>query len=421
MAASRRFDVVMYAREFSNSIFRSGWLLRLAVPLLVGLFYLSAQRLAEVGDRLDQHIRAGTIYWQAAGMAFFAIAALPQLLDAGRKGALPWRDWRKSAWLMAIFLLYLVFSTTISINPLRSLYFIIGFLVFVLCLHALWTGRRDERRATYILTAASILIASAYLFTVLPMSDRTVGGVPANHFSHGAALAFILAFISRSPARWPVYLISLVLLGFANGRTAMASLLVFFAVYWLCGIRSDRQRFVKAIPIALGILAIALFCLAFFGPQIEFAIAEILKLGDPDRGLGSGFSGRIWLWQQFGEVIDGRELFGLGVETREGANFMEVTLTNDLHSGVLNAIVELGAVGTMAFAALVIVSALVWWRRGPTAGFEANCAFAYLVAMAPRLAIEPVYLSFWHPPQVIFWLFIVGACVPVPGDRARLP
>jgi O-antigen ligase len=373
----------------------------LAVPALMTAFFLSMRNMTERIDNLAVARPGEVIYWQLATMLFvFGISVASYRKNLPKLNGL--------ALLAALLILYLIVSLFVSIDPAQSALFLCGFLAFVASMPAFWTLDPGERRTSYVLAALGMLLASAYLFATLPLTDRSVAEIPANHFSHGAALAMALIVMSEKKYGFALLVPPILLLGFANGRAAMASISMFFMV--LLVLRWRTMDLSRIRNYAAAFLAAVICILIFFREGAYSFLLETLALGDPRRGLGTGFTGRTFFWSQTGEVTRGSELFGLGIGTREVLR-LEPAPSNNLHSGFLNAYAELGAIGLTIYVAVLLIAGFIWLRRARSGSFEAACAAAYMISMVPLLVFRPGYISFWDPPLVVMWALVAGAAV----------
>ena len=197
----------------------------------------------------------------------------------------------------------------------------------------------------FFLIASIAVIGMLFAFVVIhgPPDGRSIGGIHPNQIGAFALLATFFAARSMHSTRWLIYSLGL---GFAvavSSRSAGIAILIIMLVDYTSGI--SRMTLLRAFFITT---FSALFLVAVF---VWFDwLTSWLELDSPDRGVGSGFTGRVEMMSAFLPQAIEKPILGYGFRQRE--NYQAT------HNGFLNFTLENGFIIAAAFV-FVIFSALL--------------------------------------------------------------
>jgi O-antigen ligase len=319
-------------------------------------------------------------------------------------------NWPGIAFL-AVVVSWLGASTLWSINPGATLQFTALTGVMFACCAAFWLLPERASRVVAGASLLAIVIAVAWLFVRLPPRLRTVGFVQANLLAHLAFAAVVLGYLADRRFRLPALVFGISLLLYSQGRTVLLGFVIFIIIYHFV---LDRVRDPRSYwNMVLGLTAAATF-FAILGPALITIVTEFLStlLGvqDEERLSGSGFSGRSRIWESALNLIDGRELTGYGFRTR-GNSYIFASDIN-AHSGVLNAMLDVGVIGVLLLAAAYLgaIFTIIAAYAGPRCDQD-RVAASFLIAMGPILFVEPNYLNFAHPTSFLLMLALSNPLV----------
>lgn len=185
--------------------------------------------------------------------------------------------------------------------------------------------------------------------------------------------------------------------------------LLFYIV--LSNTRAMRRRLG---PIAvIGIITVTVCFGVMFREQITERVSAALFLEDRDRGIGTGFTGRLEAWDEAYQMFLTSPVFGIGFRMHE--RFM--TTLSSAHNGYFSTLAETGAAGICS--ALILIGTCAWRlltmsRSGDSiaiVGFSFVSGFLF-VAMFERYLI-----NFGTSTAVLMWIFLLMPRWPRPGVR----
>jgi len=141
-------------------------------------------------------------------------------------------------------------------------------------------------------------------------------------------------------------------------------------------------------------------------------IDNVLKLHDPYRGMGTGFTGRVDIWKTSLDVWKRRPWFGYGFR----ACSPEYLGHYAGHNGYIVVMVNMGIVGLLVYLSFVIHACLKLVpgvRRGDK--FDI-IVFWYLLWYLTVGMFEGVAINFANPHTILFFLLVSYVLI-----RGRLP
>mgnify|MGYP003637982052 CR=1 FL=1 len=224
---------------------------------------------------------------------------------------------------------------------------------------------------------------------------------------HIGFTVFTLGYIAKKFLKIIGIVSGIALIAFAESRAVFVGLIVFSICYHFV-LPFARDRKATAFIAVWSFLLLAIL-LVFSDSIIELVgrwTSFLLGVTDASRNT-SDFTGRTDHWNTGIALIEGRELQGYGFRTRGSSRLSEAGLSVNAHSGILNAILDVGVIGTiLLFTTFVstILSLISRWVM--TRDSLDRIAVSYLVAMFPVLALEPNYLNFASSSHFLMLLFL---------------
>jgi O-antigen ligase len=225
--------------------------------------------------------------------------------------------------------------------------------------------------------AAVVLVAfgvSAIITFGWPQG-RHLGPIHPNSFGSTMLVAFIFSQFSEGALFLLVRIACFVLAASVSSRSAIIGCVIALLVFELT---SNPFNFKLLL---LAILAAA--CFVVFNDQI----AAILALDDPDRNLGSGFTGRDERWSSSLEAMEDNP-FGMG--------FKRPPLEAWGHNGYLKIFVEFGIIGGGLIIAAV-VSIVLRALFEAIAGFREDTPLRRLESARAAGLVALTFATFFQP------------------------
>ncbi len=328
--------------------------------------------------------------------------------------------------LMTCFCLMALVLAPMSVSPRTSATYAVATLVVLALGYLYWEGDYVILRRVLAFTGALIL-AWLYILMVhhgfIRGIGSTVGGINRNLVGKATLAGILLCSFSGSQR---FRLISLaagggVLLA-VTSRGSILAVSVFLAVYFVL-LKGTARTMVY------GILAVFLAAAVLLASQFaqEAVFEDVMRLHDTERGLGTGFTGRLETWERGLEEFQSHPIFGFGFRTsggEAGAN---------AHGGYIRMLIEMGFVGTMLAVSAVGLEILRRRRfcndlRGRLASglpgvdvaesIRLNAIVAgVMCAMLTLWVYEPIYLNLGTVMSLLFFLSL-GAPTAVPAPTA---
>ena len=254
----------------------------------------------------------------------------------------------------------------------------------------------------------------------------TVGGINRNMVGKAASVGAILVLFSPSKSAHRVALaMSGALIVIVTSRGTLVAACVFFSVYYVL-------QFGSAKAVGYAILA-AFLCSAILltSQKAQTAVFErVMRLHDENRGLGSGFTGRVGSWESGLDAFHKHPIFGYGFRASEVGGVLEA------HSGYIRLLVETGIIGTMFAVSAPLIESLrraklaIQFRKMLPSGLcgvdlqdsvRLNAIVAGIMCTMLTLWVyEPVYLNLGTVMSVLFFMGF-GAPNFVPGQATLVP
>jgi O-antigen ligase len=326
-AAQPRSGWLAYLRGFTVT----AWLFSLTLNWWWITDWFAMQELFQQGD-----IKSNYYY----GFAIALVGHLTLGLHAWL--TVPFRllsDW--TGRLMGVFLGLMLLLSPISAVPRSSALYAAATAVAVAILSLFWAS--NYRVLQRVLVATSLALFG-WLLILLAKNGLTdglggiIGGVNRNITGTAALAAMICGlFTYKQNIRWGVIAAAVFFVAIVSSRGSLVGMTAFFAVYFAC-----YKGTVKAAGYALGCLLLA-FIAMLVSPDIRHVVLEdIFRLHDSARGMGSGFTGRVGMWEQGLKMFWKQPVFGYGFRATTHARGVGF---GGVHSAYIKILLEGGLVG----------------------------------------------------------------------------
>jgi O-antigen ligase len=346
-----------------------------------------------------------------AGLAVLALVAWER--GGGRIVAL------RGAWLLAnLFAAVILASALANLGTEHGRAVLTYAFVLIATLYAALALARltlDEPAAVLVpyaaLTVASFLIG--YLVEPEAENGRFGGILNPNSAAMVLASGCCAALVARPRALRNGLLAAGALLVLATGsRSALLGLVAAAAVLLARGLLGPALP--KRLALALaGLLALA----ALWAWGADWAVGSVarhLALWDRHRGVGTGFTNRVLMWDIALELWPRAPLLGHGPRANEllyeayGRGNPRLAHLSSTHSGWLAVLVDLGAVGLALYLAAVGRALARAWRA-PTGGDAvAQAKLALLVTYAFIATFERFAINAGNPVSVLFVSYLLA-------------
>jgi O-antigen ligase len=280
---------------------------------------------------------------------------------------------------------------------------------------------QSDYRIVRRMTVFAGAVVLAWLFLLLFKHGLTlglggaIGGINRNTTATAAVGAMICCLLSpNKKVFWAAMAAGIFMAVVVSSRGSMVALAAFFAVYY-----TISKGTVKAGVYAFGVGAI--FGIALLAsPQLQEIVFErILAIHSKARGIGSGLTGRVSMWQQGLESFWERPVLGWGLRsTTYGGGH------GGVHSGYIKILIETGFVGTIIMLTAMLVELARRVRLGITfrklspaaapgidveATARINAVAAGAIAMTMVVWVyEQLYINLGSTASLVFFLMMAA-------------
>lgn len=365
-------------------------------------------------------ILANSLAWTEAGgggaeALLFGALVLPLPLLAWQARSLrikpmalfePLQDWH----FLFLFASWLV-GSALGVAIWEALKFsVLTILSFVIAsMYVQAASTRELKRGLVLFGVA----ASAGLF-LTAFLNRTTGRGLANidlnpnafGFYAMTAGSFALAASNRL-LRYALVAASIFCIMVVDSRASLVGLAAAIGCMWLIG--QPLERAVRRV--IFGGAAIALVLFLFLAPLLG-GLREILSVDDPNRGIGSGFTGRAERWSMAWQAFESHPVFGVGFRCHE------LVTGENAHNGFLAYLAETGVIGGAAAFLLISAAAGRSWRRAVPEPLDALLLCAS-VGYLLHSVFERFIFNVGNPGSLLFVLWIVCSMRKVPVRAVR--
>jgi len=341
---------------------------------------------------------------------------------------------RRSSLVFHLFWLAVLALTPFARAPAFALAYVgLTFLVYAVAGN-LWSAPRRWRQASLgVVTLVCFGFCVSVAVTNPLNPGRMIGVLTPNHFAAIALTPTLLSFVWRGTARAVVQVVSLALILYVSARGALLAWMLFVVVHETAVIWIHRRWHVLVRAALVGglllpVAGVLLLAWPAARDTVATALAQRLALTDPDRGVGSGFTGRYEIWSEHRDEIADHFVAGIGFRGSRTDTVMGST-----HNAYLDLVKETGVIGTGLFLLFVGLRLLVLVRAvvSPDVGRESAQVsagvLAGLVAILFLAFFEALLLNIGFPIgacALLFYSFHEPAPAPlpvrsaVPHDRA---
>jgi O-antigen ligase len=299
-------------------------------------------------------------------LAAFLLAAAAQLTggpDIIRRGIQHF-FLRPAGYCWFLFFVNALVLSLFSINPAMSAQYACFTAAAFLAAAVGWEANGQAMSRLLRWTGWWIGAFLGVLWLRLGWNDVTIGGLQHNQVAATAATALVCFQFESRRKRWAGTGLVLLLVVLTKSRSSLLFSGVFLVL--MAALRAGRARAAAGIlAVAAGVLLfVAADTLVFQNNWAWMLLDGLLSLSDPERGLGSGFTGRTNYWSDGWAAFCSRPLVGYGFRTRTRIVEAAVSLEEiNAHNGYLNMLLDVGVVGTMPLIGGLVVSLWGFSRR----------------------------------------------------------
>jgi O-antigen ligase len=319
--------------------------------------------------------------------------------------------------LVVASILAIVASAVLSEEPSRSLAFAATAAIGLFALVGLWDVVGDRIQfclATYAVLGTA-LICYAYYVGARVQGRLTIGAAHPNYLG---IVSFGILMCAVTVRPWPLAavltLTNLFIIVDTQSRSALAAalggLLLFAALK-----TNQIGRRKAALALAATSLICAMVLLVYQQAALD-GISALFFLDDKNRGIGTGFTGRVGAWQEAIDLFSENPIFGVGFRMHE----RYMTILSSAHNGYVSLLAEVGIVGAVPLVALVLLLTLRLARRALQGDPMAIVGFSFVMGYLLIAAFERLFLNMGNPTSVVAWMFLLIAN-PKPHHRLLHP
>lgn len=360
-------------------------------------------------DEYRRLVASTPIVYQAVGVAFFV--AVSWLRPNRVLNAIKFSDYNFPHLVFIAFCQYTFLQSTFSIDPIGSFVFSVIHIAVYFCLASLWNF--NESAKYFPILGAFLFLYCGFLASLLGVNGRFVGWIPANDY---AKLAMVAAVFCAFGSRFSILLGAVAAYGIILISQSRGTLL-FLTIFYV-GLIVFGRGFTKRRMVAL-VLIVVFGSFAFIADEltgravISGVLDNVLLINDPDRGLGSGLTGRSDFFSAALSAWSESPLFGYGLRTRE--NFLTGVAGPAVngHSGYLNMLLDVGLVGAVLLMASVLANCLrrLYLLQKTNRNFGSSeevrvqrVTLALTISGLVLWIIEPVYINVGSPFSILMLL-----------------
>jgi O-antigen ligase len=256
--------------------------------------------------------------------------------------------------------------------------------VFITAIATLVAGCPD-RRLLRSIASMYCLLGALYLLYVDLTGKMVWGRLSANDLEPNnwglmGLTVCLAAFARRSgPVAIASFIVGVATILLASSREHILALaIILLSIAALEAREMNRSRLLATLAGSCGIL---IATAALYDPYILHAVryisSDVLLLYNPDRGIGSGFTGRTEIWAETFDLFTKSPLLGIGF--RETEQFLAGGVP--AHNAYLEILADMGLLGFIVYAVLLVGSLAGAWgiedRR--TRRFVVTSIIGYIV------------------------------------------
>jgi O-antigen ligase len=192
------------------------------------------------------------------------------------------------------------------------------------------------------------------------INGRSIGGISPNHIGKIALVAAAFSILLTKNQRLFVLAASFAVMLLVSSRSAVfAGVILVLSTEILLRGAGRALRIAVYIVVAVVVVQLVTAILSDSVGLIIKVVSLVFKLSDPERGIGSGVSGRATFWANGFLLFLKSPIIGLGFRTRESASLLLGNAAN-AHEGYLNILIDTGLVGF--FLLMCGIFGTLWMR-----------------------------------------------------------
>jgi len=304
-------------------------------------------------------------------------------------------------WLF-FFVLAILFGTAFSSHPYIALSYLLATVLAFIIAAGFWEiGESNISRGLElyaILAGFSLFLFLGFYYTPGSRLGELRNPNTVGLISMGVAITSLI--IRRRMICIIILAVSCFTIIASGSRAAFLSTSVAFLAYALFLIP-------KWTPIRIAILcsiaALILLILDHFYLSFYRWLFDSLYLYDPDRGLASGLSQRVIVWQETFDLWKQHPLLGIGYRTHE----MYVFSKSSAHNGYLALLAEVGIIGVAPIILLITYSLWVLLENARKGHHLSRLGFALMIGMLIEAVFERYLINMGNPTSIMFLLFLL--------------
>jgi O-antigen ligase len=319
--------------------------------------------------------------------------------------------------ILTAFFVFMLVLAPFSMSPRTSaLYAAATWCVLLLC-YLFWTSDYQILRQVLVFTG---FVLFAWLLILLfhhGLRQQTIGGINRNMIGKAALVGTIFTLFAHLKwVRWTGIALGAFFLVLVSSRGTLLVMGFFLLIYY-----SLHEGSTKAILAGTGLFIVGAFVLLASSGASNAILENVLHLHSRDRGLGSGFSGRLENWKMGLDLVRERLVFGYGFRAAASSS----SGIPRVHSGYINILLETGVVGTALILGTmfteIIQRVLIIFRiqkatehvdRWSTPWADTlqinSIAVGVLSLMLVIWIYEPIYINLGSPLALLMFLMLAS-------------
>lgn len=256
--------------------------------------------------------------------------------------------------------------------------------------------------SSYVVNVVSFLVLMIFVILSLimyyPPIGRSMGGMHPN--SYGAcliALSYFTLFVRSVYIKYSLFCLAIICAYIVSSRYAMISIFIIILLNYI--FHNKKGQFSVRVLIFSIVAIFVTVLISFLNNNI---ISDALELNDARRGLGSGGSGRLDIYEYFWDQFFEGAFIGYGFRARD--------MYVGVHNGFMNTLLENGVIATAIIFTAIILRLFELFRYYlHTSGEE--CTKFYFIGMIACLfaaLFQPQLINFGDPLGVVFLLVLAS-------------
>jgi O-antigen ligase len=404
--AAPRSGMIAYARALTFTV----WMFSLLFAYWWISDWFTLQELAQSGFNRKEY------YYYGFALVFIGHLTL---------GFEPWlatpfnvlSDW--TGRFITLFCLLMMCLSPWSLLPRASLIYACATLITVGLMSLFWVSNYRVLNRVLVFTG---FVVFGWLFILMFRHGLTfgfggwIGGINRNSTGTAALAGMVCALLSPNRRiRWAAIACAIFMVVVVSSRGSIVAMTIFFAVYLTLYMGTGKASMTAII----GGMVFGLVLLT--SPFVYDLIVErIFHLHDRVRGLGTGFTGRVSMWQEAIDAFWKQPLTGYGFRSAS----LGVGEYGGVHSGWLKIFLECGVIGGfLVIAAMVCeivyrINIAVKIRALSSAdapGIDLPktlrlniVACATFFMLATMWVYDQYYINLGSPVSVVFFLYLMA-------------